>query len=142
LNTLTVKARPAASQAAVAAPDELVMTLTYNPIYSQTDQDMGIPTYFTADGLGTFKSGYLYSHNLNPAAAAATTVVQFGQYSNSYAPVRVSMSLQGGYTLGTDQTWKIPLLKNPSTSWKTLSYSLSLYLYTSPNPYPVTLGHY
>lgn len=142
LNTLTVTARPAATQAAVAAPNELVMTLTYNPIYSQSDQDMGIPAYYSADGMGVFKSGYLHSHNLNPAAAAATTVVSFGQYSNSYAPVRVSMSLQGGYTLGSNQIWKIPLLKNPSTSYKTLSYSLSLLLYTSPNPFPVVLCHY
>jgi hypothetical protein len=142
LNTLTVLANPAVTQAAVAAPNELVMTLTYNPIYSQATQDMGLPTLYSNDGLGNFKSGYLHSHNLNPAAAAATTVVSFGQYSNSYAPVRISMSLQNGYTSGTTQTWKIPLLVNPSQLYSTLSYTLWLKLYNTVNGSSITLCHY
>jgi hypothetical protein len=118
------------------------MTLRYNPVYSQSSQDMGLQTLYSNDNLGVFKSGYLHSHNLNPAAATAATVVSFSQYSNNYAPVRISLSLQNGYTSGSNQIWKIPLLLNPSQLYSTLSYSLSLKLYTSPNNYPVTLCRY
>lgn len=142
LDTLTVIVNPAVTQAAVAAPNELVMTISYNPIYSQATQDMGLPSLYAADGLGNFKSGYLHSHNLKPAAAAATTVVSFGQYSNSFAPVRASMSLQGGYTIGTVQTWKVPLFVNPSQLYATLAYTVELKLYNTVNGSSVTLGQY
>lgn len=85
---------------------------------------MGLTALYSSDGLGVFKSGYLHSHNLSPASATATTVVSFGQYSNQYAPVKISLSLQAGYTIGLNQIWKVPLLKNPNYRYGTQSYSL------------------
>lgn len=47
------------------------------------------------------------------------------------APLRFTLARQSAYTAGTEYTWRIPLLKNPSTAFVALRYNLTLVEYSS-----------
>jgi hypothetical protein len=64
------------------------------------------------------------------------TTVKFHQYGSSYINhLQISLAKQSAYTSGTQYTWRIPLLKNPSTAFVSLSYNLTLVEYATSTGY-------
>lgn len=66
----------------------------------------------------------------NPNNNEICTVL-FSQYAQKMAPLRFSLSLQNAYVANTAYTWRIPLIKNPSTPFTALRYNLTLVRYNN-----------
>lgn len=55
------------------------------------------------------------------------------------APIRFALAKQSAYTAGTSYTWRIPLIKNPSTAYIALRYNLTLMQYPSSADYGIIM---
>lgn len=127
-DTLTIKYTPYGNAAAGGiSTSDLALRLSVSGLYHLADA--GIASLWTADNYGSFKSGSVYSHNLGNANASANTVVQFAQYTNKFAPLVFSLSLQSAYTDNNAYIWRIPMIQNPSATFAALRYNLTLVNY-------------
>lgn len=109
------------------------------------EADGGLSAIYTADGID-IESGFRYSEvvsnpSTNPANPEVTTV-NFGQYSNDYTPIKISLRRTISYVAHNAYTWRVPLLKNPSVPYNTLRYNISLVHYPSGSNYPVIKNFY
>lgn len=133
-DTLTIKYTPYGGAAAGGTTtSDLALRLTISGLYHPSDA--GIAALWTADNYGNFKTGSVYSHNLGNANASAATTVLFSQYSNKFAPLTFSLSLQSAYTDNVQYIWRIPMIQNPSTTFAALRYNLSLVSYQNTYSY-------
>lgn len=101
---------------------------------------LGIPGYFTSDGL-SYSNGQYYTHISNPAQTNANTRFMRGQQSYSYTPSRLSVTDYGAFGLSS-YTFKFPLIQFPQGDLIPLTYKLSLVTYPNNVSYPVVVGTY
>jgi hypothetical protein len=133
-DTLTIKYTPYGGAAAGgSSTSDLALRLSISGLYHQPDA--GIATLWAADNYGSFKNGAVFSHQLSNANTSANTVVLFSQYTNIFAPLIFSLSLQSAYVDNTAYIWRIPLIQNPTATFAALRYNLTLLSYASSNSY-------
>ncbi len=89
---------------------------------------------YAADGK-TILTGTQYSSVVGNPNGNEVTTVQFSQYSQKMAPLKYSLAKMSAFTAGTSYTWRVPLIKNPSTAFIALRYNLTLTRYSSSNYY-------
>ena len=102
---------------------------------------LGVENIFSSDGVD-FESGAYFSHYSEPAVSNANTRVLCGQYSESYAPVKLTVTDYGQMSANSNYYFRFPLITNPSGTNTPLLYKVRLLSYANSQYYPVVMGEY
>lgn len=89
-----------------------------------------------------FESGTYFSHFSNPARNDANTRLLCGQYSESYSPIKLTVTDFGEMTLNTQYYFRFTLIKNPTSSGVPFIYKVRLLHYENSKHYPIIMGEY
>ena len=102
---------------------------------------MGVDSVFSNDGM-YFESGTYFSHYSSPAVSNANTRLLCGQYSESYSPVKLTVTDYGQMTANSAYYFRFPLITNPSSTYSPLLYKIRLLKYADSEHYPTVIGEY
>ena len=138
-DSLTIKYTPKSSISTFSSTREVTLTLSIENLYYANDG--GLSDIFSADGV-TIESGHRFSEVVSNPNGGEVTTIQFGQYSQKMTPLRLTLARQSSYSAGTEYTWRIPLLKNPSVAYTALRYNLTLAEYPASTYYAKIWGMY
>jgi hypothetical protein len=89
-----------------------------------------------------FSSGTYLSHYSSPAVSNSNTRLRCGDYSQSYTPLKLSVTDYGQFTAGASYYFRFPLLKNSATQYSPFTYTVRLLRYDSNMYYPVIVNQY
>jgi hypothetical protein len=127
-NTLTITYTPKTGAIVGSTTHETVLMLQISGLYH--DFDGGATSLYAADGV-TINSGVQYTSVVGNPNNNEVTTLQFSQYSQKMTPLKYSLAKMSAYTAGTSYTWRIPLIKNPSTAFISLRMNLTLMTFSS-----------
>ena len=102
---------------------------------------LGVDSIYSNDGM-TFESGTYFSHYSSPAVNNANTRLLCGQYSESYTPIKLTVTDYGQLSADSSYYFRFPLITNPSGTNTPLVYRLRLLSYANSEHYPVVVGEY
>jgi hypothetical protein len=102
---------------------------------------LGVDSLFSSDGM-TFESGTYFSHYSSPAVSDSNTRLFCGQYSESYAPVKLRVTDYGTMSNSNNYYFRFPLIQNPGSSNTPLIYRVRLLRYNNNEHYPTIISEY
>ena len=96
---------------------------------------------YSNDGMD-FESGVYFSHYSSPSVANANTRLHCGQYSESYTPIKLTVTDYGQMSANSNYYFRFPLIKNPSGTNNPLTYKVRLLHYGNSEYYPIVMNEY
>lgn len=141
-DTIAVTFTPSVALAAAVlttSPTEMMLVFELPTRYYS--DDVGIPAYFTNEGK-TWTNGQYYTHYATVPSQYASTRFMKGQRTQSYTPMRLSVTNHSAFSTSTSYTFKFPLIVSPQGDQVPLTYKLSLISISNGAASPVTYGFY
>ncbi|KAL4462636.1 hypothetical protein ABPG74_000466, partial [Tetrahymena malaccensis] len=114
----------------------------YFQVQGQNFEDFDIRNTYTRDGLGEFVNGQSFSYLMYPAFPTGYAIVNFGQYGNSFANIRIMLVQGQDFLAGKQYVFKIPMIRNPLLQHISLSYKISTIKINSIDQRVLTMDSY